>query len=570
MTDSEEKIIRVVLYARHSTDRQATSTKDQIARLKSYCARQGYAIRDIFTDEAISGAALINRPGIRKLIETALEGEWERIVAEDLSRLSRDQGDVAHFFKKMRFLDIEIETIAEGVINELHIGLKGTMNALYLSDLADKTRRGMVAAVLAGSVPGGKTFGYDLVSKFNEKGEPIAGLRKINEKEAEIIKEIFHRYAEGWTLKKICLELNRLKITAPKGGQWVPTTLVGQLARKTGLLRQTLYKGVMTFNRMSYRKHPETGKRLSVLRPESEWLRIPMPELAMVEEELFDRVQAMLEERSSMQKRRGLAPVLTDSEKKGRREKRYEKARDARAARARQLLGKYNVLITSRRMWCLRHDVPIKAVANQIYNCPRVGCPNRNMKYKDMIKLVVDDLLKLDPEKFVEYYKTKKDIAALSERSIHDKEVRIKDLRDKGRRIYDLGGDRWPHGEGNRILNEIEQKISDKLREIAAAKKRIEEFNPSLSPEIMLGRFRSIVCRFEQDELDQVAATLLKPTIERIGFGAVTDGELGHWRRWATVAYDWHELMKLLTNSALFPDEKEYSPVPPATENPAR
>jgi hypothetical protein len=28
-------------------------------------------------------------------------------------------------------------TLAEGEINELHIGLKGTMNALFLKDLAE-------------------------------------------------------------------------------------------------------------------------------------------------------------------------------------------------------------------------------------------------------------------------------------------------------------------------------------------------------------------------------------------------------------------------------------------------
>jgi hypothetical protein len=33
-------------------------------------------------------------------------------------------------------------TIAEGEIGELHVGLKGTMNALFLKDLAQKTRRG--------------------------------------------------------------------------------------------------------------------------------------------------------------------------------------------------------------------------------------------------------------------------------------------------------------------------------------------------------------------------------------------------------------------------------------------
>ena len=32
--------------------------------------------------------------------------------------------------------------LAEGEINELHVGLKGTMNALFLKDLAAKTHRG--------------------------------------------------------------------------------------------------------------------------------------------------------------------------------------------------------------------------------------------------------------------------------------------------------------------------------------------------------------------------------------------------------------------------------------------
>ena len=40
------------------------------------------------------------------------------------------------------FADTAFVTLPEGAINELHIGLKVTMGALYLKDLADKTRRG--------------------------------------------------------------------------------------------------------------------------------------------------------------------------------------------------------------------------------------------------------------------------------------------------------------------------------------------------------------------------------------------------------------------------------------------
>ena len=43
------------------------------------------------------------------------------------------------------------EALSEGDISKLHIGLKGTMGALYLKDLADKTRRG-----LRGTLSGGQ------------------------------------------------------------------------------------------------------------------------------------------------------------------------------------------------------------------------------------------------------------------------------------------------------------------------------------------------------------------------------------------------------------------------------
>ena len=65
------------------------------------------------------------------------------IVSEALDRLSRDQEHVAGLLKQLRFLGIELVTIAEGEISELHVGLKGTMNALFLKDLGQKVHRGV-------------------------------------------------------------------------------------------------------------------------------------------------------------------------------------------------------------------------------------------------------------------------------------------------------------------------------------------------------------------------------------------------------------------------------------------
>jgi len=229
--------MRVCIYARHSSEKQCGSTEDQINRCQRWCGEKGYKIECTFSDEAISGAGLQNRAGIHQLIDRALQCKFEAVITEDLSRLSRDQEDIAAFFKRMQFLGIQIETLHEGVINELHIGLKGTVNALYLKDLADKTRRGMVAAVLKGSIPGGRTFGYDLVAKMGENGEPLRGLRSINKTEAQIVRRIFEAYHQGVKLAQICQDLNTKGNPAPKGGKWSPSTLIGVHQRKTGLLR---------------------------------------------------------------------------------------------------------------------------------------------------------------------------------------------------------------------------------------------------------------------------------------------------------------------------------------------
>src|SRR3546814_9824836 len=105
------------------------------------------------------------------------------------------------------------------------------MNALFLKDLADKTKRGMIAAVLNGAIPGGRTFGYDIVRKMNERGEPIPGLRKINRKEAEIVRQVFSRYQAGDSLRRISAWLNRLDIPSPRGRSEEHTSELQSLMR---------------------------------------------------------------------------------------------------------------------------------------------------------------------------------------------------------------------------------------------------------------------------------------------------------------------------------------------------
>jgi site-specific DNA recombinase len=284
--------MRAVIYARYSSDQQrATSIDDQIRLCKERIACEGWTLVQVYRDAAISGATTL-RPGYQAMLEGAREAEFDIVVAEALDRLSRDQEDIAALFKRLQFAAIKLVTLSEGDIGLLHIGLKGTMNALFLKDLADKTRRGLRGRVEAGKSGGGNAYGYDVVRRQDATGEPERGDRRINLEEAAIVREIFTRYADGEAPRRIAFDLNARRVAAPRGGAWSASTLNGNRARGTGVLNNEMYVGRLVWNRLSYAKDPETGKRRSRANPKETVIAVEAPELAIVSNALWDAIKA--------------------------------------------------------------------------------------------------------------------------------------------------------------------------------------------------------------------------------------------------------------------------------------
>ncbi|BAJ82025.1 putative recombinase [Acidiphilium multivorum AIU301] len=283
---------KVALYARYSSENQRdTSIEDQLRLCRLHAEKQSWTIVDSYTDRAISGASLL-RPGIQELIQDATRGRFEIVLAEAMDRLSRDQEDIAGLFKRMQFGGVRIVTLSEGDVTHLHIGLKGTMNALFLKDLADKVRRGLRGRVEHGKSGGGNAYGYDVVKKFAANGDPVRGDRTINEAESSIIRRIFEDYAGGKSPKRIATELNRDRIKAPSGGDWGFSTINGNLKRGNGILNNEMYIGRLVWNRQRFIKDPDTGKRVSRMNPQSEWITLDVPELRIIDQDLWDQAKA--------------------------------------------------------------------------------------------------------------------------------------------------------------------------------------------------------------------------------------------------------------------------------------
>ena len=137
--------MRSAIYARFSSDLQDTrSLADQVSLANSYIAARSLKLVGVYEDAAISGASTLNRPGIQRLLMDAKAARFDLIVTESLDRLSRSQADIAALYEKLSFLGVRIETLADGHVTEIHVGLKGTMAALFLKDLPQKTRRGQI------------------------------------------------------------------------------------------------------------------------------------------------------------------------------------------------------------------------------------------------------------------------------------------------------------------------------------------------------------------------------------------------------------------------------------------
>jgi DNA invertase Pin-like site-specific DNA recombinase len=278
--------VRVAIYARYSSDNQRdASIADQLRVCRAHAESQGWSICEEYTDHAVSGATLL-RAGFQALMRDALNRRFGVVLAESLDRFSRDQEDTAGLFKRVTFAGVNVVTLAEGDITHLHIGFKGTMNALFPKDLAEKTHRGLRGRVEDGKSAGGLCYGYRVVKALNG-GAVTTGEREVVAEEARIVERIFREFVAGKSPKQIAKNLNREGVAGPFGGAWSPSTIYGNGRRGAGILNNELYIGRLVWNRLRYVKNPDTGKRVSRLNPESEWMRKEVPDLRIICDELW-------------------------------------------------------------------------------------------------------------------------------------------------------------------------------------------------------------------------------------------------------------------------------------------
>ena len=119
-----------------------------------------------------------------------------------------------------------------GPISTMHVGFKGTMNAIFLQDSAAKRVGDCAGQVEAGKSGGGRCFGYRVVVG----GDGQRGERVIDEAEAAIVRRIFREFVAGVSPRTIAKALNVEGIPGSGHGEMLRGRRHGVLARSMATL----------------------------------------------------------------------------------------------------------------------------------------------------------------------------------------------------------------------------------------------------------------------------------------------------------------------------------------------
>jgi DNA invertase Pin-like site-specific DNA recombinase len=287
------------IYARKSTEQsvadESKSVTRQVEHARAYAQRKGWTVDEssIFVDDGISGAEFDRRPGFVRLMDAIKRPAFNALIMSESSRLGREAWETGYALKRLLkagvrvFLYLEdrectVDNPTDKLLFSVLQGVDEMHRALASQRSADKA----LQLARAGHVTGGRVFGYDNVREASHTE------RRINNEEAAIVRSIFELAAAGTGQKRIALILNEEGAKTPRAQQGRPAAWATSSVHE--VLFRELYRGLIVWNRT--RKRNRWGEKARADRPAADWLTVPVPQLRVVSDELWNAAHARIAE----------------------------------------------------------------------------------------------------------------------------------------------------------------------------------------------------------------------------------------------------------------------------------
>ncbi len=270
---------KAVIYARYSSDSQTEQSIDgQLRVCREFAEKENIKIVDTYIDRAMTGTN-DHRPDFQRMLRDSKKKGFDFVLVYKFDRFARSRHDSAvnkailsRNGVKVISATEQISDTPEGIILE---GMLESFAEYYSAELSQKVRRGRKESRIKGLFVGGrKPFGYCVEDK----------VVKINEKQAEIVRQVYNDYISGMRLKDIAGKLNKQGIKTNNGKDFN----INQVSR---MLRSPFYCG-------------------KVYADDTVYTNIYPP---IIDEELFDKVNKSLQtgKKTAAQKKAPIPFILS-------------------------------------------------------------------------------------------------------------------------------------------------------------------------------------------------------------------------------------------------------------------
>lgn len=286
------------IYARKSTPQEGAghvseSVDRQLEHARLYATRKGWTVDDahVYYDDKVSGAHYARLDQLNRLVDVAEAGApFQALIVSEQSRLGRHMIQTAHTIMRIADSGVAVysylddkEISVEDEVGQAMTMLQGFGAALERRQGSKRVFDSALRRVRAGHVACAKVYGYDNVPVAGPSGKRLHTLRRPNAEQAAVVRRIFEAYAEGAGSVRIARMLNAEAAPAPRAKGWSQTGI-------RGVLRNPIYRGEVVWGRI--KTVVRKGREKNEARPEAEWTRVEAPELRLVPEDLWQRVQA--------------------------------------------------------------------------------------------------------------------------------------------------------------------------------------------------------------------------------------------------------------------------------------
>ena len=312
--ESGIKVYQTAIYARLSREdnlSNSDSIENQIALLERYIdARPYLQLADIFADNGFTGTDF-ERPEWQRLMEAVQHREINCIIVKDLSRLGRNYIETGEFLEKIcpffgiRFIAVNdnFDTDTAEANGQLSVSLSNIINDYYAKDISRKVTSALRSKMEKGEYIGSwEKYGY--VKSPENKNQLI-----VNPETAPVVRMIYQWRSEGMSYMGINKRLNDMGIPSP--GQYKAdrgiVTNNNQKPRKilwnkhmvTDILKDITYLGHLAQRKTTqclYAGIPFSRTE------EQDWILVENTHEAIIEPELFEKVQEINEKAAAAQK----------------------------------------------------------------------------------------------------------------------------------------------------------------------------------------------------------------------------------------------------------------------------